>query len=406
MDERAQLLVLGMSAQTASRDELEAVALDRSEAAATLDVVRGRHPGTEALVLSTCNRVEFYIAGSGVTAAAQTAFEATHRLRDQAIPPLPAAPAGLWYLLHDAEATRHLLRVASGLESAILGDVQIQSQVRAAQGLAIEHGTFGEELHRAVSLALRTGRRARRETTIAEGSPGVASAVTGLLERRLGNETAVPTILVLGAGSVAAAVTRKLSRRKLGRVVVINRTFARAAELADRHGAVAREWSDLSAQLEHATAVVAATSSPDPVLSSELLDAVANRRRVPTRLLVLDAGLPRNVVDTPSVDVVSLESIAAQDVDLLGDRERAVPAVEAMIEDAVADWERQVTGYNVELIIKALYRESDALSREIARTLVTTDDGEDATRLVHRSLKRMLHPHVCRLREFADAAQR
>ena len=399
MNEPARLLVLGVSFRAANDAARELLALDHDDTIGMLDATRARHPDGELIVLSTCNRTELWCAGVHPDAIADTALGVLHARRPEALlPGADAPPCEPWYRLAEDDAARHILRVTAGLESAILGDTQIPAQVRAAQDLAASHGTLGVTLRDVVTRALHTGRRARRETDLAHGGAGIGHAVTGLLSERLAQHPAGrgrPSVVLLGAGAVAASVAGQLAKHGQVRVTVLNRTVERARSLASRHGFAALPWSAMPIELVRADAAVAATTAPHPVLFAELLDEIAKRRD--NRLLVVDAGFPRNVEACPAVEVVSLATVAERDTRTHARRAAACPAVEAMVDAELEQWAQWLATRDLEHVIKSLYADSDRLTRETARELSLADPAQTEP-VLRRAVRRMLHEHVTRLR--------
>lgn len=348
---------------------------------------RGAPP--ELVVLSTCNRTEVYVA----SAREADAEEAWSQLTGTGWIPGRFVHRGV-------DAVRHLLEVASGLDSAMLGDQQILGQVRAAKATAAHAGTLGSQLHEAFSLAIAAARRSRRETTIGAGAPGIGAAVARALSRNgVGPDEPVA---VLGAGTAAQGVAKHLQRAGFTELAFLTRSGS--STVAQRFGGRAVPWSALDDVLASATTVIAATGAAEPVLTVTVLQrALANRRsarRGP--LLVVDVGMPRNVEPCGGVAVLDLDDLSRHAASDAARREAAVPAVRAIIDEQVAGWEQRRAAEPVERAIKALYLESRAtatrLAHELAGDLATVEEAE---RIVRRTLNAMLHDHVGRLRELA-----
>ncbi|HVW32403.1 MAG TPA: hypothetical protein VHL53_07680 [Acidimicrobiia bacterium] len=331
------LILFGVSFRTAPLAVRKTLMFNAEEAADLLERGRGELPGkTPALVLSTCNRTEFYLDAPSVGP--------WHDLLKRVRPGAPAAGAGCHYVeRHGADAFRHLARVACGLESAILGDGQVLSQLRAAVTLAQRAGTLGGELNRATAAALRLGRAARSQTGIAEGSAGIGSAVASTITA----ESPSKRVAVLGAGEAARSVARHLTKRGIVDLTFCNRTAAEADRLASEHGGAVRPWAELAAVLEDVDAAAVATAAPVPVLDGRTLRAIAGRRRAAGRdpLLVVDAGFPPQVdkAGGAGVRVIPLDAIRPGEEIALSVRRAAVPAVEAMVDAAVAAWAQRST---------------------------------------------------------------
>lgn len=328
------LILFGVSFRTAPVAVRELLAFNPDETAELLRLARTELPGTEVLVLSTCNRTEFYLGADDVGP--------WHALLKRVRPTAPATPDDChFYERRGVDAFRHLARVACGLESAILGDTQLLSQLRAAVTLAQDHGTLGRELSPATAAALRLGRAARASTAIAAGSAGIGTAVAATLA----DDEDAKRVAVLGAGEAARSVARHLGKRGFVDLTFCNRTPERAERMAVEHGGAARPWAELPEVLETVDAVAVATSAPSPVLGRDVLDRVSQRRRAAGRapLVVVDAGFPPQVTSAagPGVRLIALDSIRPGEDDVLAARRSAVPAVEAMVDEVVADWEHR-----------------------------------------------------------------
>jgi glutamyl-tRNA reductase len=383
-----ELHLLGISFRTADEAAREGLAFSPSQAAALLTEARALLPGAEALVLSTCNRTEFYLSGL----PAEDLLPRWHALlgaERSCAPVLQDSTAR--YQLAGVDAYRHLLRVVCGLDSALLGDGQIVGQVRRAVATAQEAGTLGRVLSPAFSSALSTGRRARRETSIGVGAPGVGGAVaTAVAARHVGPRERV---VVLGSGEVARAVGRALAKHGHRDLVVCGRNTEAVDALAVECGAAPATWGDRDVVMAAAQAVVVATAADRPVLE-----------RLPDGpRLVVDAGFPRQVapgVARDGVEVVSLLALTEQADAAAELRRSAVPEVEALVAEQVASWALQRDRAGLEDTIKLLHAEAAQLTRAAAATLASSPglSPEEVERFLGREVKRLLHGHVSRLR--------
>jgi glutamyl-tRNA reductase len=382
------LHVLGVSHRTATAHERAAFSLDPEKARELLQHAALTAPDLEALVLATCNRTEFYLSGA----------DAVERWRECFADLCPAAPAlegTRWYHLQDEAAVRHLLRVACGLDSALLGDGQVLGQLRRALTTAQDAGTTGPVLSSVVSTALRAGRRARAETQIGQGAPGIGSAVADTVRGR-----GVPPpagVLVLGAGEAGRSVIRALRKAGYENLVLSNRTATRGEDLARVLALTWVDWQDLAPRVATVSVVVAATAAPQAVLRG------AFPRLPGQHLLVIDAGFPPQVspeVAEPLVQVVSLSALTGA-TDLAAQaRKAAEPAVEALIAEQVGQWVLEEQRRPIEQAIKQLHTEAAALTRSAARVLASSSDlsAEAVENLLRKSVRGLLHDHVSRLR--------
>lgn len=281
-------------------------------------------------MLVTCNRTElFAVAAEPVAAerAMSAALVAYSRIGRTEL-------ARARYVHRDDDAVRHLLRVAASLDSMIVGESEIQGQVRAAMVAARDAGTMGPVLERAFRQALRTGRRVRRETRIGAGTVSVSSVAADLARTALGELTGRRALLV-GAGRTAEATAGALLGGGLGEVVVANRTAANATRLARRFGGRAVALHDLTRELAAADVVIASTGAPAPMLDTGIVAPAMVGRRHP--LVVIDIAVPRDVAAgvgaLPGVhlhDSDDLERLAAVN---RAERHAEAQRAEAIVED-------------------------------------------------------------------------
>jgi glutamyl-tRNA reductase len=257
--------------------------------------------GVEAVIFSTCNRTEIYLAGDDVDGA-------TARAREEL-----AVPGCRPLVLGDRDAAAHLFAVAGGLESMLLGETQILGQVRRAFADALEAGSSGPVLSRLFGHAIRAGRRIRTQTRVADRPTTVPAAAVRLAEEAAGPlEDA--SVLVLGAGAMSQLVLVSLVHRRTGSITVANRTFERAAALAERFDADAVGLDELEAALARADVVITATGSTELVVSPAQLGARAGRP-----LVLVDLAVPRDI--DPAV--ASIDGCTLFDID---DLERTASA--------------------------------------------------------------------------------
>ena len=403
MEQTKDLHLLGVSFRTAPAAVREALSFNRDEAAALLRQAAAETPGLEAAILATCNRSEFYLATPPGSDAVGGWLQSLRRLRPNA--PVLRSDC-LRYQAGDAEVVRHLARVACGLNSSILGDVQILGQVKETMAVSAECGTLGNFLSRAFGQALHAGRRARAATMIGHGAAGIGSALVGMIASHplAVQPDRIPFILVVGAGHVARDFGRHAAKRRLARILFANRTDEKARELAGFCGGEAIPWMGLRAALVKADIVVTAMASPQPILTRDLMDQLADRREG-RPLLVIDAGLPRNVEPGSRFEVIDIDTIRERQEDVLGHRRAAIPAVENIVEEEVFSWEQWRSALPVEGLIKLLYEDAAVSSHEAASNLSARGPLTDSQmeQILSRSMKKLLHHHVRRLRTLHSA---
>lgn len=395
---RKDLFLVGMDFRTASIDLRERASLSCEEMIRALHGAKESTSDLEAVVLFTCNRNEIYAASSSLSAVESWLDSLSLRHGH----PLLGRDSRHVYRMREADAARHLFRVASGLESAVLGDGQILGQVRRAMVLSSESGVLGVHLQKTFAFALRCGALAHRQTDIGRGAAGVGSALAGLLSSRLppGRSRESREILILGSGEIARDAARHLSKRRLGRLIFANRTATRADVLAREMEGRSVPWSALEECLVRADVAIAATSAPEPVLTRHLLGRAA-RARNGAPLLVVDLGMPRNVEPGSDCEIIDVDAIQEQGEATLTRRNLAIPEVEKIVADTLAAWKRFSALQSAEARIKGLYQAASRLSKQAGAEIASLGevDSRSVERVVFRSIKKLLHDHVRDLRE-------
>jgi glutamyl-tRNA reductase len=395
------LLVVGVSHHSAPVDLLERLCVADHETARVLaDLVAQPHVN-EAVVLSTCNRVEVYAA---VTAFHGGLAEIGAVLARRAGLDVGALASDL-YVHYDSEAVRHALRVGAGLDSMVVGEAQILGQLRDSYAVAAEADTAGRLLHELMQQALRVGKRVHAETGIDRAGQSVVSAALALVAGGVAGRSS----LVIGAGSMGSLALATLARAGAGPLLVANRGAERAHRLAALHGATAVDLADLAETLSTIDLIVCATASPEPVLSVATVASGLSRREGRPELLVLDLAVPRDVepqvADLPGLTLIDLARLGASLIDepSVADRDAAEAIVTAEVDGFLA-WLR---GAEVAPTVAALRARADeVVESELGRLALrrpdlTAEQRADVARAVHRVVQRLLHSPTVRVRQLA-----
>lgn len=386
-----ELLVAGLSHHTAPVELRERIAQPPERVPPALERLVRAQGFHEGLLLSTCNRTELY-GRCDTRDPDRRAIEFLDSLRPADAPPLD----GHVYFRRGDDAVRHLFRVASGLDSMVIGEVEIARQMSDAYTLACQAGTAGPLIHRAVPRALQIGKRVRTETAIAKGASSVAGAAVALAQRVF-RDVSSCRVLTVGAGETVETAVRALGAETSGRLVVCNRSAERAERLAAKHGGVAATLGDIARHLADADIVIAATSATEPLVRAEDVRDAMRRRDRP--MLLLDLGVPRDI-EPATADV---EGVYLHDVDdlreiserTLSARAAELPKAESIIATAVTEWSRRRTGMEAEPAIKALLgnmleARSDVLGHEKNLSPEAREAAERATgRLVDKILRKL-----------------
>jgi glutamyl-tRNA reductase len=362
----------------------------------------------EHAVLQTCYRVELYARlTSGVDDA-----------RDELIDALSTAHGVSRELLLDhlyvhggEDVARHLCRVATGLDSLVLGEAEILGQVGAAFEGGSAAGTVGPGLTLLFRTAITAGRRARSETAIG-ANPATASSMALALAEGALRELGDKQLLVVGAGRIGLQTLKAAERRRIPKTAVANRTKDRAVEISARFGSTAYDLDELEAALSASDVVITATSSEAPVVSVDLVRA-AMARRDDRPLVIVDLAVPADVEreagDVAGVRLFDVDDLRAGLDDAMSARLQEVPKVEAVVDEEVEEFGRRYRELEVEPLLSELRKQAESIrSREVERAL--SDLGEVdpvvAERMDHLSrtlVKRLLHDPTVRARERAGA---
>ncbi|HEX7046634.1 MAG TPA: glutamyl-tRNA reductase [Gammaproteobacteria bacterium] len=279
--------ILGINHQTAPVDIREKLAFNREQLPEALHALAGVPELEEAVLLSTCNRTEIYCAIDGASPAAVLDWLAAARANDD------PAVRERFYAHEERDVVRHVLRVACGLDSLVVGEPQIFGQLKQAYDDANAAGTVGPVLHRLFQYAFQVAKQVRTETAIGANAVSVAYAAVSLARQIFGDLTK-STALLIGAGETIELTAQYLSDRKLGRLVVANRTVARAQELAAKHRGYAIALNEIPAHLGEADIVISSTASAEPVLTHAMVKtAFKGRRHKP--VFMVDIAVPRDI---------------------------------------------------------------------------------------------------------------
>lgn len=398
------LYIVGLNHTTAPVEIREQLFFGGDAALRALSEVT-RLPGvTEAVVLSTCNRTEFF-----VTAEARGAAELRHWLvRDQE---LPAAAESALFLLEGDEGIRHLFRLACGLDSMVLGEPQILGQLKDAWRQAEHAGTIGRQLGRLFQHTFAVAKKVRTETEIGASPVSVAYAAVSLAGQFF-SAFAKHTALLIGAGATIELVAQYLHGKGIGRLFVANRDLERAKELAARFGGFALPLSELSGVLPDADVVVSSTASPRAIVTLEQMqDAIRQRKHKP--VFAVDIAVPRDL-DPAIAKLADVYLYTIDDLDRVvmeGQSAREAAAADAgrILEEETRRYLEIERSKAVAPVITALRDHGDAFRREVLqqarRRLSGGADADAVVEYVAGSLlKKLLHRPTVRLREAGEVS--
>jgi len=402
-----EIVLVGLNHRSAPVEVRERVSFTNDQARRAAEELRARGILYETLVLSTCNRSEVYGVPPESThhsaAALSNYLSSFHSVQLDLLGPS-------LYHHYDRHAVRHLFRVASGLDSMMLGEAEILGQVREAYRSAYENGATGPVLNRLFQGALEVGKRVRSETELGTRPMSVASAGVKLAERIFG-KLHERTALVLGAGMISEQVVSQLRDRNIARLFVMNRSLERAENLAHQFSGKVIAWDDWESALALPDVIVSSISAEEPVLKRTMLEKVmAARGNRP--LFVMDLGVPRNV--DPAV--ASLYNFYLYNVDDLTQivqqnrhaRESEVPRAELIVDEHVGKfltWQASVELIGVVQALRdKLKSERAEFVRERAARVpgLTVGQREQVESLIDELLEKMLLDPARRLQGEKD----
>jgi glutamyl-tRNA reductase len=405
----SEILALGVSHKTAPLELRERLSLTEGRAVGALHELTAAAGIHEAAAISTCNRTELYLVVSDPVQAESTALGVLTRQAEIR----PTELLGHLYSFRAGEAARHLLRVTAGLDSMIVGEAEIQGQVKRAYELALVEGATGPILNRLFRGALAAGGRARQETGISEKGVSISSVAVELARRALG-DLSERRVLVIGAGETAELVARALVARGVATVFVANRHYDRAIGLAQRFAGNAVRFEELPEQLEAADIVVSATHSPHHIVERDELEQVmAGRGGRP--LLLVDIAVPRDIEpacrEVPGVSLHDVDDVQAIVERNASGREAEARRAERIIEAELERFQRWVAALEVVPTIAALRERSDEVVRRVLAEnegrweKLSEADRERLSAMARAIASRLLHEPTLRMKRSAGEEQ-
>jgi len=395
------LFVIGTSHAVAPTSLREAMAMSKDRARKFLSELDSALPSVhEAAILSTCTRTEIYLVAPDRSSAERVRDRLASRAIDRS-----SRPERHIYLFEGDEAARHVFRVAAGLDSIVLGEGQILSQVKEARRLAWSEGTCGTILCQLLDDAVRCGKRIRTETNLNRGSVSIASSAARFLEQELGGLQG-RKVLVLGAGETGRLTSRLLAKLGLESIVVVNRTRRAAEALAREVGGQAESLRDLADVLEHCDAAVCATAAAEPVLGAELLRRVQHSRSF-RPLVLVDIANPRDVEPTAAeiagIVLYDLDRMREHVEDTHEQRRQEVEPAERIVEEELGEFVRWFETRDVVPLLRALREAFHEIGDEVIEAEIRRfgeQHREPLSRATRRLLNRLLHTPTVRLKSF------
>lgn len=402
-EDTLEVSVVGLSHKTADLSVRDRASISVPEVAVRLTEAADSPGIAEALLLSTCNRSELYlVSNNGSRMAAEDAFARAHRL------PLEEVRGHL-YVHRNLDAVRHFCAVAAGIDSMVVGEHEIMAQIKQAVGLGKRAGTVKTTLGRLANKALAAGKRVRTETKLGEGFVSVASVAVGLAEEVFG-DLANARLLLLGAGQNSELIAERLHAAGARSIIVSNRNYERARDLASRFDGQAVRFDDFPSELAKADIVIASTHAPHAVITAEQVRAVLrDRQRQP--MFVIDLSVPRNV----DPEVGQIHGVRLYDLDGLNQflrttreqRTSEVPRAQEIIEREAREFlvwmrSREIVPITLTILDAAEALRAEEMQAFLAETTnLTTRQERAVERLTRRLVHRLLRVPLDQLRELA-----
>lgn len=396
-----ELLAAGVNHRTAELALRERLNFAETEIAAALESLRGLAGVAQVALLSTCNRTEIYALLDGPVPDLAQWLGRWHGLE-------PGSLRESLYYHHGNEAFRHMMRVASGLDSLVMGEPQVLGQMREAYARAHENSALDNELAGIFQHTFSVAKQVRTDTGIGANPVSVAYAAVSFA-RHIFADISGTRALLIGAGEMIELVARYLREQQVREIIVANRTLARAGEIADEVGGNSIVLEEIPVALERADIVVSCTASPVPVLGKGTVERVLKKRRH-RPIFMVDIAVPRDI----EPEVGSLQDVYLYTVDDLHEaidenvrqRQEAARQAEEIIEAALSDHERSRRELEAVDTLRAYREQVRALAEEeLQRALGQLDNGTDARqvleRMQHNLVNKILHGPSVELRRLA-----
>jgi glutamyl-tRNA reductase len=407
------MVVVGLSHHTAPIEVRERAALSTDAVNEILCHLREHAEVGEAFIVSTCNRVEI-VAAPRESSDDPALLEQALRVVEAALVQRAPAVRDHLYRRTGADAVRHLFRVASSLDSLVLGEPQILGQVKSAFDVARKQGTIGAHLHRAMTHALRAAKRVRSETTVGAGQVSVPS-VSVDLARQIFGELRGHKAALLGSGQMGETAA-KLLVGEGAQLQVVGRNQSRVTALCAQLGAVGVAFDKLPDVLAEVDVMVTATSAAHYVVTYDAVKAAKKKRRGRS-LFLIDLAVPRDV--DPRVDgldgvfLYNVDDLAQIVAQTLSSRQKEATRAEQIVEEEARTFERGLSAQQVTPVVVALRRRVETtLQAELDRTLRTRlkhlndNDREALSRMVEAAVNKLLHAPTRHLRALATDEER
>lgn len=405
---RMELIVLGLNHKTASIDLRERLAFAEDEMETALHQVKSLPSMRENMILSTCNRVEIYAA---VRATDKAIPDLKHFLSQYHNLPLKEFEKNLYSFMGE-EAVKHIFRVASSLDSMVVGEPQILGQIKSAYEMAVESKTSGIILHRLLHRAFHVAKRVRTETKIGDSAVSVSSVAVELAQK-IFETLEKKTVLLIGAGEMCELAARHLVSAGVEKVLVTNRTYERAVSLAQEFKGEAIPFDEINRGLKKVDIVISATDSPEYLIHhDQIVRLIKERKHQP--IFFIDIADPRNI--EPSVgnienvylfNIDDLKKVADENIK---DRGKEAQRAEAIVQEEVSKFVNWYHSLEVTPTIVALRNKFEEIrKKELEKTLALHPDLSEKEKksleaLTSAIINKILHTPTTLLKQSNEEA--
>jgi glutamyl-tRNA reductase len=394
------ILAYGVNYRTAPLAVRERISVPEEGVASALHALTAAVPSlSEAVIVSTCNRTELYASLDPSEETLIPAWFSRYR------PVAETELASMAYTYWDADAARHLIRVASGLDSQILGEPQILGQVKTAYELARRAGTLGPELNLLSQVGLSAAKRVRTDTDIGRNPVSVAYAAV-VMAQQIFSDLRNNRALLLGAGDTIQRVAEHLTEMHIGGLGIANRTLANAEQLAARYNGVAMQLSDIAHQLHRYDIIIASTGSTLPIVGKGAVEAaIRQRRRKP--IFIVDIAVPRDVepeiAELPDVFLYTIDDLTDIIEENVRQRHTAAQEAEQVVEDGAAHYIRERRAHHGQGLLRNFRTRAESIQQvELEKALRDLQAGADAERVIGNLARaltnKLIHPPTVAIR--------
>jgi len=390
----SEIILLGLNHETAPVELRECIAFSEDESANALESLIKEPVISEVLLFSTCNRVEVLLVSDNIDLAVATAKKYISEFNKI---PVTEFENALYIHVGDA-AVRHVFRVAASLDSMIVGEPQILGQIKGAYRTATEKKASGVILNRLLHRTFFVAKRIRTETGIGDHAVSISYAAIELGRKIFGSLTG-KKVLLIGAGEMAELAVEHLIRHQAGQILVANRTFERAVELAGQFNGSAIKFEELIPSLEDVDIIISSTGSPDFILKRQQLKGMMRKRRN-RPLFFIDIAVPRDIdpeinrlTNTYVYDIDNLKGIIEDNIE---DRQREAVKGERIVDEAVLKFRHWFESLDIVPTIKALRSKMESIAAsELKKTLqsrtFSVKDSEAVQNMTRALVNKILH---------------